>query len=107
LSISPCEISEQTYHLILQNQLIQLCTLKLKISLKCGAELSEINELVQQFKSMDVMHRVLRYRVENGLEIPKDEESARNLMQKDVRKVLSERELKEMQRERMKLMRKR
>jgi hypothetical protein len=56
---------------------------------------------------MDVMHRVLRYRVENGLEIPKDEESARNLMQKDVRKVLSERELKEMQRERMKLMRKR
>ena len=56
---------------------------------------------------MDIMHRVLRYRVENGMEIPKDEESARNLMQKDIRNVLSERELKEMQRERMKLIRRR
>ena len=55
---------------------------------------------------MDIMHRVLRYRVEEGLEIPTDEESAKTLMQKDVRKVLSPKELKDMQRARMKAMRK-
>jgi len=53
---------------------------------------------------MDIMHRVLRYRVENGLEIPKDEEGAQTLMQKDIKNVMSTQELKEMQRARMKLM---
>lgn len=48
------------------------------------------------------MHRVLRYRVENGLELPKDEEGAKMLLQKDVKKVLSPQEVKEMQRARMK-----
>jgi hypothetical protein len=80
---------------------------KLKISLKSGADVSEINALVQQFKSMDIMHRVLRYRVENGLEIPTDEEGARTIMQNDVKNVLSDREMKEIQKERMKRMRKR
>lgn len=50
------------------------------------------------------MHRVLRYRVDNGLDIPKDEESAKMLLQKDVKKVLSTQEVKEMQRARMKLL---
>ena len=62
---------------------------------------------MQQFKSMDIMHRVLRYRVENGLEIPTDEEGARTIMQNDVKNVLSDREMKEIQKERMKRMRRR
>mmetsp|Transcript_13002 Transcript_13002/g.24427 ORF Transcript_13002/g.24427 Transcript_13002/m.24427 type:complete len:216 (-) Transcript_13002:49-696(-) len=77
---------------------------KLQISIKSGAELKDINALIQQFQSMDVMHRVLRYRVKNGLEIPKDEEGAKMLMQKDVKKVLSSQEVKEMQKVRMKLL---
>jgi hypothetical protein len=56
---------------------------------------------------MDIMHRVLRYRVENGLEIPTDEEGARTIMQNDVKNVLSDREMKEIQKERMKRMRRR
>lgn len=75
---------------------------KLQISIKSGAELRDINALIQQFQSMDIMHRVLRYRVENGLELPKDEEGAKMLLQKDVKKVLSPQEVKEMQRARMK-----
>lgn len=51
------------------------------------------------------MHRVLRYRVENDLEIPMDEETAKTVMQRDIKKVLSPQEQKEMQRQRMKLMR--
>lgn len=54
---------------------------------------------------MDIMHRVLRYRVENDLEIPMDEETAKTVMQRDIKKVLSPQEQKEMQRQRMKLMR--
>jgi len=56
---------------------------------------------------MDIMHRVLRYRVENGLDLPNDEDEAKTLMQNDIKKVLSSQELKEMQRARMKLMKKR
>lgn len=69
--------------------------------------MKDINALIEQFQSMDIMHRVLRYRVENGLEIPKDEDGAKTLMQNDIKKVLSPQELKEMQRARMKLMKKR
>jgi hypothetical protein len=77
--------------------------LKLQISIKSGADLKDINALIQQFQSMDIMHRVLRYRMEHGLEIPTDEEGAKMLLQKDVQKVLTPQEVKEMQRARMKL----
>lgn len=78
---------------------------QLKISIKSGADLKDINALISQFQSMDIMHRVLRYRVENDLEIPMDEETAKTVMQRDIKKVLSPQEQKEMQRQRMKLMR--
>jgi hypothetical protein len=45
--------------------------------------------------------------VENGLDLPNDEDEAKTLMQNDIKKVLSSQELKEMQRARMKLMKKR
>jgi len=80
---------------------------KLKISLKSGAELKDINALVSQFESMDIMHRVLRYRVENGKPLPVSEEDAKNIMQNDVKYAFSEREMKDMQRQRMKLMKNR
>lgn len=80
---------------------------QLKISLQSGAELKDINALVSQFESMDIMHRVLRYRVENGKPLPVSEEDAKNIMQNDVRHALSEKEMKDMQRQRMKLMKNR
>ena len=75
------------------------------ICLKCESDFQEINALVTQFKSMDIMHRVLRYRVENNMPIPTSEDEAKNVMQADMRKVLSSKELKDMQRSRMKSMR--
>jgi hypothetical protein len=53
---------------------------------------------------MDIMHRVLKYRKENNLSIPTTEEGTKNAMQSDMRKVLTTREFKSMQRQRMKNM---
>ena len=69
--------------------------------------MKDINQLIQQFESMQLMHRVLRYRIENGMSIPKNEENAKIVMQQDLKNVLSAREMKEMQRARMKLRKKR
>ena len=62
---------------------------------------------MSQFESMDIMHRVLRYRVKNGKPLPVSEEDAKNIMQNDVKHAFSEREMKDMQRQRMKLMKNR
>lgn len=80
---------------------------KLQISLKCGAELKDINSLVSSFESMDIMHRILRRRVENGKSIPLDEESAKVMMQTEAVNVLTPAELKNLQRARMKMMKNR
>jgi hypothetical protein len=77
---------------------------KLMICLKCESDLQEVNSLITQFQSMDIMHRVLKYRKENNLSIPTTEEGTKNAMQSDMRKVLTTREFKSMQRQRMKNM---
>ena len=74
------------------------------ICLKCESNLQDVNALVSQFESMDIMHRVLRHRVESGKSIPTTEASAKDIMQSDMRDVLTNKELKAMQRARMKAM---
>jgi hypothetical protein len=56
---------------------------------------------------MDIMHRILRHRVENGKSIPLDEESAKVMMQTEAVNVLTPAELKNLQRARMKMMKNR
>ena len=80
---------------------------KLMICLKCESDLQDVNALVSQFENMDLMHRVLKYRADNGKAIPTDEESAKSAMQSDLKKVLSDKEWKAFQRMRMKAMRNR
>jgi len=73
------------------------------ICLKCKeTNFQEINSLITQFQSMDTMYRVLRYRVENNLQIPESEEETKRVMQTDLKKVLSQSEIKAIQRSRMK-----
>jgi hypothetical protein len=69
--------------------------------LKCDTDFQDINALVGQFKSMDIMHRVLRYRLENNMSLPETEEEAKSIMQSDLKTVLSQKELKEVQKSRM------
>jgi len=68
--------------------------LKLKISINSGKTVEEINLLVQQFKTMDIMHRVLKYRKTNGKSIPKDEKSLQSVLELDAKKVLTKKEKK-------------
>jgi hypothetical protein len=56
---------------------------------------------------MDIMHRILRRRVETGKSIPLDEESAKVMMQTEAVNVLTPTELKNLQRARMKMMKNR
>ena len=72
------------------------------ICIKAESDNQEINAVITQFQSMDIMHRVLRYRVGNNLALPASEEEAKQVMQSDLKKILSPKELKEMQRSRMK-----
>merc|ERR1712110_664351 len=71
---------------------------KLKISLESKADLSDINTLIQNFKSMEVIHRVLRYRKFNGKSLPSNEENLRTILQTDSPKVVTNKEKKDMRR---------
>ena len=61
----------------------------MKISLKSGASLEELNVLTKQFQSMDIMQQVLRKRKLEGKPLPLDEASMRAAMQQDAQKVLT------------------
>jgi len=77
---------------------------KLKICIKAGIELQDINLLVQQFSSLELLHRILRYRTENDLPIPSSEEDAKMVLQRDARFVMTEQEKKEVKRVQQKAM---
>ncbi len=74
------------------------------ICLKCGAELQDVNELIAQFESTDMMHRLLRYRIEHGKPIPASETESKTMMQEDLKKVLSKKEMNDIRRKRMQAM---
>lgn len=54
---------------------------KLRISLKAGLSVEDINIMVKQFKSMEIMHKVLRTRKEEGKALPTDEDGMMALVQ--------------------------
>ena len=75
------------------------------ICLKCDADLQDINGLITQFESTDMMHRLLRYRLEQGKPIPQSEAESKKMMQEDLKHVLTKDEFREMRQKRMKAMR--
>lgn len=62
---------------------------KLKVAVKAQIPVSDINQMIQQFKNMELMHSVLKYRKEKGKKIPNSERELRTVMLQDASKVLS------------------
>lgn len=58
------------------------------------------------FERMEILHKVLRYRLENGLELPVDEESSKTMMTTDFQKALSAQEIKQIRSAQMKAQKK-
>mmetsp|Transcript_12773 Transcript_12773/g.18143 ORF Transcript_12773/g.18143 Transcript_12773/m.18143 type:complete len:232 (-) Transcript_12773:39-734(-) len=78
---------------------------KLRISLKSGLDVEDINIMIQQFKSMEIMHKVLRQRKSEGKPLPETEEGMMGLVQGYSAKVMTREQKKDLQERRMKKMR--
>jgi hypothetical protein len=74
------------------------------ISIKGEIVIEDINALIQQFRTMDLMHRVLRYRKANGKPLPTDEVGFRTVMTEDAPNVMTNQEKKEMREEALRRM---
>ncbi|KAL7430034.1 hypothetical protein ACHAXH_001738 [Discostella pseudostelligera] len=69
---------------------------KLKLSIACKKPVDEIDAVLQSFRQMEIMHRILRYRKENGIAMPTDEDGLKLAMQQDGLKVMTKEEKQEM-----------
>ena len=69
---------------------------KLKLVIACKKPMDEVDRVLESFKQMAIMHRILRYRKENGLALPTDEEGLKNAMQSDGIRVMTKEEKEEM-----------
>jgi len=69
---------------------------KLKLSIACKKPMDEIDNVLQSFRQMEIMHRILRYRKENGIAMPTDEDGLKLAMQQDGLKVMTKEEKQEM-----------
>ena len=75
---------------------------KLKVSIKSGASVEEINMMLSQFQAVDVMHSVVRRRKLDGKAIPNDEAAMRSILQKEGLKNMSKTQKKAMKDAQMK-----
>lgn len=69
---------------------------KLKLSIACDKPLDDINRVLALFRQMSIMHRILRYRKENGMTLPTDQAGLNMAMQQDGMKVMTNQEKKEL-----------
>lgn len=69
---------------------------KLKLSIACDKPLDDINRVLALFRQMEIMHRILRYRKENGMTLPTDQAGLNMAMQQDGMKVMTNQEKKEL-----------
>jgi len=74
---------------------------RLRICLESKSSTSTISTFIENFESMTILHRILRFRLETGKALPVDEEEAKRMMQMDFKDVLSVRERKDMQKRMM------
>lgn len=77
---------------------------KLKMSLKGLVEVSDLNQVIGQFQTMELMWKVLQFRKNNNLPLPSDEDEMKAILQKNLKEILSKKERKEMQQSQMKAM---
>eukprot|EP00956_Cyclotella_meneghiniana_P004759 scaffold5860_cov45-Cyclotella_meneghiniana.AAC.2 len=70
---------------------------KLKLAISCEMTMDEVDMILSQFKNMELMHRILRYRKEHGIELPTDGDGLKMAMQKDGMKIMTNKEKREMQ----------
>ncbi|KAL7467396.1 hypothetical protein ACHAXS_007639 [Conticribra weissflogii] len=69
---------------------------KLKLSIASEMPLDDVNVILDQFRNMEIMHRILRYRKVNGKPLPTDEAGLKMAMQQDGIKVMTNQEKKAM-----------
>ena len=69
---------------------------KLKLVIACKRPMDEVDRVLQSFNQMSIMHRILRYRKENGIPLPSDEDGLKMAMQSDGMKVMTKEEKEEM-----------
>lgn len=75
---------------------------KLKISLRSDVSIQDMNMLIKQFQSMDVMHKVLRQRKLAGKDIPTDEQGVKALIHKEGKTALTREQKQTMKKARSK-----
>jgi len=56
-------------------------TNKLKVALESESTVEEVNVMIQQLQSVDIMHRIIRKRKKEGKSLPTNESSMKSLMQ--------------------------
>mmetsp|Transcript_2047 Transcript_2047/g.2738 ORF Transcript_2047/g.2738 Transcript_2047/m.2738 type:complete len:256 (-) Transcript_2047:174-941(-) len=69
---------------------------KLKLAVACEIPLSDINQMIEQFENMEVMHSVLRNQYEKGKKIPSTEKEARALVMREAPKLMSKEKKREL-----------
>lgn len=69
---------------------------KLKLAIACKKPMDEVNSVLESFKQMEIMHRILRYRKENGIALPTDQNGLKMAMKEDGMKVMTGQEKVEM-----------
>jgi len=70
---------------------------KLRASLKAdGAPVQDLNVMIERFKSMELVHGVLRYRLKNGKSMPEDDASMKQAFEEDARHVMNKKQKRQM-----------
>ena len=69
---------------------------KLKLAIACKKPMDEVNSVLNSFRQMEMMHRILRHRKENGIPLPTDEAGLKMAMQLDGMKLMTKQEKLEM-----------
>lgn len=65
---------------------------KLKLAISCKKSIEDVNSVISDIQNMEIMHRILRYRKENGTKLPTDQEGLKLAMMQDGTKVMTEKE---------------
>mmetsp|Transcript_6770 Transcript_6770/g.9882 ORF Transcript_6770/g.9882 Transcript_6770/m.9882 type:complete len:235 (-) Transcript_6770:144-848(-) len=75
---------------------------KLKVALASESTVEEVNVMIQQLQSVDIMHRIIRKRKIEGKSLPTNESSMKNLMQVDGLQAMTKTQKKAMRDSQMK-----
>ena len=81
-------------------------TEKLKASLEGETTVEDINGIIVQFQTMDIMHRILRKRKAEGKKIPETADAIQAIMQAEGAQVLSKSQKDRMKKNSMRMMKK-